>query len=69
MKFVAQGFSCANFRSFCSISDLEGPDVPEGTPDPGANRLELAGSSFGNGIFLRRLEGPGTPSDWSYIDN
>ena len=68
-KFVAQGFSCADFRSFYSIFDPEGPDVPEGTPDPGANRLELAGSSMCNRIFLRHLEGPGIPSDWSYIDN
>ena len=68
-KFVAPGFSCANFWSFCSISDSEGTDVPEGTPDPSANRLELAGSSISKGIFLRRLEGPGTPGDWSYIDN
>jgi len=66
---VAQWFSCANFGSFCRISDSEGPDIPEGTHDPGANRLDRAGSAMCNGIFLLRLEGRGTPGDCSYIDN
>jgi len=62
MNLVAQGFTCANSRSFWSISDSEGSDVPEAsTPDTRANRLELAGSSICDGMFLRRLEGPGTP--------
>jgi len=70
MNLVAQGFTCANSRSFWSISDSEGPDVPEAsTPDTRANRLDLAGSSICDGMFLRRLEGPGTPGDWSYIGN
>jgi len=69
-KFVAHGSSCANFRSFWSISDSEGPDGPEtGTADAGATRLDLAGSSICNGIFLRRVEGPGTPGETSYIGN
>jgi len=43
MNLVAQGFTCANSRSFWSIADSEGPDVPEGsTPDTRANRLDLA---------------------------
>jgi len=68
-KFVALGFSCANFRSFCSISDSEGADMPEGTPGPSANRLLLPGSSICNAIVLWGLEGPETPGDWPYIDN
>jgi len=69
-KFVAHGLSWADFRSFWSISDLEGPDVPEaGTPDAGANRLDLAGSSICDGICLQRIEGPGTPGKTSYIGN
>jgi len=70
MNLVAQGFTCANSGSFWSISDLEGPDVLEAsTPDTRTNRLELAGSSICDGMFLRRLEEPGTPGDWSYIVN
>ena len=56
--------------SFWSILDSEGPDLAETcTPHTGANRLELASSSICNGIFLQRLEGPGTPGEWSYIGN
>jgi len=70
MNLVAQGFTSANSRSFWSIADSEAPDVPEAcTPDTRANRLDLAGSSIWDGMFLRRLEGPGTPGDWSYIGN
>jgi len=70
MNLVAQGFSCANYTSFWSISDSEGPDVPEAsTPDARANRLDLAGSSNCDGMFLRRLEGPETPGDSSYTGN
>jgi len=67
---VAQWFTCANSRSFWSISDSEGPEVSEAsTPDTCAQRLDLTGSSICDGMFLRRLEGPGTPGDWSYIGN
>jgi len=70
MNLVAQGFTCANSLSFWSISDSEGADVPEAsTPDTRANRLDLAGSSICDGMFLWRLEGPWTPGDWSYIGN
>jgi len=70
MNLVAQGFTWANSGSFWSISDSEGPDVPEAsTPDTRANRLDLAGSSICDGMFLRRLEWPWTPGDWSYIGN
>ena len=72
MNLVAQGFTCANSGSFWSISDSEGPDVPEpSTPDTHANRLDLAGSLICDGMFLRvwRLDGPATPGDWSYIRN
>jgi len=70
MNVVAQGFTCANSRSFWSISDSEGPDVPEAsTTDTRATRLDLAGSSICDRLFLQRLEGPGTPGDWSYIGN
>jgi len=70
MNWVAQGFTCANSQSLWSISDSEGPDVLEATtPDARANQFDLAGSSICDKLFLRRLEGPVPPGDWSYIRN
>jgi len=70
MHLVAQGFTCPNSASFQNISDSEGPDVSEAsTPDTRANRLDLTGSSICKKMFLRRLERPATPGDWSYIGN
>ena len=70
MNLVAQGLTCTNSGSFWSISDSEGPDVPQAsTPETCANRLDLAGSFICDGMFLRGLEGPGAPGDWSYIGN
>jgi len=69
-NLVAQRFTFANCRSFGSIADGESPGVPEAfTPDAHANQLDLACSSICDGTLLRRLEGPETSSDWSYIGN
>jgi len=69
-EFGCPEFTCTNSQSFWTISDSEAPDVPEAsTPDTRANRLDLAGSSICDGMFLRCLERPGTPGDWSYIGN
>jgi len=69
-EFGCPGVHLRKFQELWSISDSEGPDVPDAsTPDTRANQLDLAGSSICDRMFLRRLEGPGPPGDWSYIGN
>jgi len=53
-----------------SFSNSEGPEGPEEcNPDAVAIGLELAGTSICNGIFRRRVEGPGSPSAWRSFCN
>jgi len=57
-------------RSAQSFSNSEGPEGPqECNQDAVAIGLELAGTSIWDGIFRRRVEGPGSPSAWRSFSN
>jgi len=62
--------SLAISRRAQSFSNSEGPEGWEAcNPDAVAIGLELAGTSIWDGIFHRRVEGPGSPSAWRSIGN